>query len=110
MNKIFWQKKCDKFRDTMKKILSELKRIYGEEYLDDYFKEKEKFHKHLAQKGLVDGYGNVNENLRKLAAFHIQGGSTPNYALSPFFDFSGELSIAKYWESRLENLKQIPTN
>jgi len=108
MDKKIWQEKCKKFKVTMNEVLNEFERIYGEEYLNSYSIEKEKFHKHLAQNRLIDIDKKRNTSLEKIAAFHIYGGSTPDYELSPFFDFSGELSIVKYWEKILEKLKQIP--
>lgn len=109
MDKIFWQKKCDKFRDTMNEILNEFERIYGEKYSEPYFEMKKKFRGHLIQNGLADTDGKISESLKKLATFHIYAGSTPDYELSPFLDFPGELSIVKYWEKVLEELKKTPT-
>ncbi len=95
-----WEEECKKGRAFVDELLNEFKRVYP----DDEEEQAVQF------TDFATGYKNPcisRAELEKYVMWHLLIGSTPRYEWSPFFDLSGEQSIIKYLQEKLEQLKKM---
>lgn len=66
--------------------------------------ELDRTHDVFKQKFVEAGINSVD--IRRVAAFHVLIGSTPEYSRSEQIDFEGDLSIKKFLEEEIEKLQK----
>lgn len=96
-----WNEQRREIYSVMQGIYTELKRIYGDSKFFDQLAPQiqDPIHRRTETAGVSA------KEASKYVAWHVISGGGTDQKYSPFVDFNGDLSIRKFLEDKLEELK-----
>lgn len=99
-----WTEQSKEIHDLSEELFSVLEKKYGNDLRNGYFRQYGLI-AHVIQKRIAES-GIDDKEASRYTAWHILAGGGTSQEYSPFVDFPGDLSIKKFLEEKIAELKE----